>query len=225
MLGVVLSCVRLFETPQTVACQAPLSMEFPSQEYWSGSSWPRDQTLVSCTAGRFFIVWATRVSTSPNTHRINFPHQYPRLQINKSKIKLSVTFLACSTPFYSLIQLSLFTSLFQSMVPTSCHPNSKPRPLESASLSSLLLSRFCCCLVIKLCRLFHDPMENPLSRLKASKSSEFCFLDHCSSGPFLSILITTCLRLLSTGRQNDLHASISSFLTTLLVHEDYIIFP
>ena len=62
--------------------------------------------------------------------------------------------------------------------------------------------------------------ERPLA-----KSSEFCFLDHCSSGPFLSILITTCLRLLSTGRQNDLHASISSFLTTLLVHEDYIIFP
>ena len=25
MLGVVLSCVRLFETPQTVSCQAPLS--------------------------------------------------------------------------------------------------------------------------------------------------------------------------------------------------------
>jgi len=25
-----------------------------------GSSWPRDQTCVSCTAGRFFTVWATR---------------------------------------------------------------------------------------------------------------------------------------------------------------------
>ena len=23
-------------TPRSVACQAPLSMEFPSQEYWSG---------------------------------------------------------------------------------------------------------------------------------------------------------------------------------------------
>ena len=47
-----LSCVQLFETPWTVAvcrsvtsdsetpwtvpCQAPLSMEFPRQEYWSG---------------------------------------------------------------------------------------------------------------------------------------------------------------------------------------------
>ena len=32
----VFSCVRLFVTPKTVAHQAPLSMEFPRQEYWSG---------------------------------------------------------------------------------------------------------------------------------------------------------------------------------------------
>ena len=32
----VLSCVRLFVTPWTVAHQAPLSMEFSRQEYWSG---------------------------------------------------------------------------------------------------------------------------------------------------------------------------------------------
>ena len=31
-----LSCVRLFETPWTVACQAPPSMGFPRQGYWSG---------------------------------------------------------------------------------------------------------------------------------------------------------------------------------------------
>ena len=42
--------------------QAPLSMEIPRQEYWSGlpcpllggSSQPGDSTQVSCTAGRFF---------------------------------------------------------------------------------------------------------------------------------------------------------------------------
>ena len=32
-----LSCVQLFATPSTVAHQAPLSMRFPKQEYWSGS--------------------------------------------------------------------------------------------------------------------------------------------------------------------------------------------
>ena len=31
-----LSCVQLFVTPWTVAHQAPLSMGFPRQEYWSG---------------------------------------------------------------------------------------------------------------------------------------------------------------------------------------------
>ena len=32
--------VRLFVTLWTVACQAPLSMEFPRQEYWSGEPLP-----------------------------------------------------------------------------------------------------------------------------------------------------------------------------------------
>ena len=31
-----LSCVRLCATPWTVAQQAPLSMGFPRQDYWSG---------------------------------------------------------------------------------------------------------------------------------------------------------------------------------------------
>ena len=35
-----LSCVRLFVTPWTIAHQAPLSMEFSRQEYWSGLPFP-----------------------------------------------------------------------------------------------------------------------------------------------------------------------------------------
>ena len=53
-----------FATPWTVACQAPLSMEFSRPEYWSvlpflsarESSQPKDQTWVSCIAGGFFTV-------------------------------------------------------------------------------------------------------------------------------------------------------------------------
>ena len=54
----------------TTACQAPLSMGFSRQVYWilewvvisfsRGSSLPRDQTQVSCIAGRFFTHWAMR---------------------------------------------------------------------------------------------------------------------------------------------------------------------
>ena len=35
-----LSHVQLFETPWTVAYQAPLSLGFPRQEYWSGLPFP-----------------------------------------------------------------------------------------------------------------------------------------------------------------------------------------
>ena len=81
-----LSRVWLFATPWTVAYQAPLSVGFSRQEYWSGlkpsssvhgifqarvlerfavsfsrrSSQPRDQTWVSHIAGRCFTIWATR---------------------------------------------------------------------------------------------------------------------------------------------------------------------
>ena len=34
------SCVQIFATPGTVARQAPLSMEFSRQEYWSGLPCP-----------------------------------------------------------------------------------------------------------------------------------------------------------------------------------------
>ena len=60
-----LSHVWLFATPWTIACQAPLSIGFSRQEYWSGlplsfSRWPsrpRNWSHISCvsrTAGRFF---------------------------------------------------------------------------------------------------------------------------------------------------------------------------
>ena len=63
-----LSCfshVQLFATLWTAAHQAPLSVGFARQEYWSGvakpssrgSSRPRDQTHISCSncfAGGFF---------------------------------------------------------------------------------------------------------------------------------------------------------------------------
>ena len=67
-----LSRVWLFETPWTVAYQAPPSMGFSRQECWSGlpfpspreSSRPRNRTQVSHIAGRRFTVWATREAIS-----------------------------------------------------------------------------------------------------------------------------------------------------------------
>ena len=55
------SGIRLFVAPWTVACQAPLSMGFSKQEYWSGvpsPSRPRDWTGVSCM-GRWILYCRT----------------------------------------------------------------------------------------------------------------------------------------------------------------------
>ena len=41
------SCVRLFGTLWTVTCQAPLSMEFSRQQYWSGELFPSPQLNVN----------------------------------------------------------------------------------------------------------------------------------------------------------------------------------
>ena len=60
----VLSHVRLFETPWTVARQAPLSLGFPRQEYWDGLPFPSPGGLHNpgikpvsspASAGGFFI--------------------------------------------------------------------------------------------------------------------------------------------------------------------------
>ena len=66
LVVVLVSRVWLCETPWTVAHEAPLSMGFSRQEYWSRLPFPsqvtsqsRDQTQVSCTAGRFFTTWTT----------------------------------------------------------------------------------------------------------------------------------------------------------------------
>ena len=50
----------------TVACQAPWFLEISRQEYWSGEPFPFPdlsnpyRIQVSCIAGRFSTVWATR---------------------------------------------------------------------------------------------------------------------------------------------------------------------
>ena len=58
-----LSYVPFFVTPWTVAHQAPLSMEFSRQEYWSdiysllqGIFLTQKSNRVSCMAGSFFTI-------------------------------------------------------------------------------------------------------------------------------------------------------------------------
>ena len=64
-----LNRVQLFATLWTAIYQAPLSMEFSRQEYWSGLLFSSPGDLPdpgveanqdSCTAGRSFTIWATQ---------------------------------------------------------------------------------------------------------------------------------------------------------------------
>ena len=62
------SCPTLCDPMDYIAHQAPLStgtpqariLEWVAMPSFRGSSLPRDQTQVSCSAGRFFTLWATR---------------------------------------------------------------------------------------------------------------------------------------------------------------------
>ena len=61
-----LSHVRLFVTPWTVAHQAPLSMGFPRQEYWSGLSFPTPGDLPNPgTELRLFHLLPCQVNSLP----------------------------------------------------------------------------------------------------------------------------------------------------------------
>ena len=61
-----LSHVQLFVIPWTVACQAPLPMGFPRQEYWSSFPFPPEgifptqrSTSISCIGRWILYYWAT----------------------------------------------------------------------------------------------------------------------------------------------------------------------
>ena len=61
------SCVRLFATLRIVACQAPLSMEFPRQEYWSVLPCPPPRDLPDPGIKPMSLTLAGGVSTTSAT--------------------------------------------------------------------------------------------------------------------------------------------------------------
>ena len=65
-----LSCVnhvRLFVTPWTVARQAPLSVGFPRQEYWSGLPFPSPDLCVNESKFTFMLnAWVNSIFVEYN---------------------------------------------------------------------------------------------------------------------------------------------------------------
>ena len=54
-------------------------LEWVAYLFSSGSSWPRNQTGVSCMTDKFFTTWATREKRSP----LNFKIKYSKVQHTK----------------------------------------------------------------------------------------------------------------------------------------------
>ena len=65
MYACVRSCLWLFQSPWTVACQVLLSMRFPRQEYWSGLPFPSPVDLPN--PDRTYLHW--QVDSLPPSHQ------------------------------------------------------------------------------------------------------------------------------------------------------------
>ena len=77
-----LSCVQLFVTPRTAACQAPLSLGFSRQEYWSGFPFPSPERhqlpLISKVSPSRTLMSGEEIrlrtqSTIHKSHKATFP--------------------------------------------------------------------------------------------------------------------------------------------------------
>ena len=82
----VLRCVWFFVIPWTVACQAPLFMEFSKQEYWSRLPFPAEgdlpdptlETMSPTLAGGFFTTVPSgkhQIAISMNDPYAAYPYQ------------------------------------------------------------------------------------------------------------------------------------------------------
>ena len=102
----VLSCVQLFVTLLTLACQDPLSMEFSRQEYWSGLlfptpgdlSDPRRMMQPPASLGRFFTNNASWEALYLGSICFCFYFHYSRKWVKKN---LAVIFVSVLPVFLS----------------------------------------------------------------------------------------------------------------------------
>ena len=88
----VLEHLRVVSLCDSVSCRLPGSLvhgilqarilEWRATPFFRESPWPRDQTRVSCTAGRFFNIWAAR--EAQEMHRVLLLIIWKKLETTKS---------------------------------------------------------------------------------------------------------------------------------------------
>ena len=85
----VLSCVQLFATSWTVACQALLSMEFSRQEYWSRFQFPTSGDLPKPGIEPVSPALAVRFFTTESPGK---PHRVTYLAVKTKNHALSIKY-------------------------------------------------------------------------------------------------------------------------------------
>ena len=73
--------------------ESPRILEWVAYSFFRGSSWPRNWTGVSCTAGRFFYTWATRKAHYKYMN-LYLAGGYPTGQGNSKHSLFSISFLS-----------------------------------------------------------------------------------------------------------------------------------
>ena len=178
------SSVWLFETPWTVAHQAPLSMGFSRQEHWSGlpcslpgeSSQPRAQTCIS------YVPCIGREVLHHSRHQLNIKNQKASSPTSLVKdiilffykrifIYLDVPGLSCSTRDFSC---SMGTFSRCSVWDLILWPEIEPRPptlgVPGSRWTTREVSRTAFMTKVKLHSRLNDERERLASRRKGHSS-------------------------------------------------------
>ena len=95
-------------TPRTVACQPPLSMGFPSQDYWSGVSFPSPRDLphprIELTSpaliGEFFPTEPCTQTSRAHLAPLGGPNTIPKGETGDDGYKTRVSFTSFGIEVY-----------------------------------------------------------------------------------------------------------------------------
>ena len=110
-----LSRARLFATPWTVACQAPLSIEFSRQEYWSRLPFPSPkeiENIFNCTYLHIHHFPHTSfLCTDPDFHLVLFSFNLG----TSCNISYSITLLVMNSLIFFNVKDSYLKDIFHGM--------------------------------------------------------------------------------------------------------------
>ena len=115
-----LSCVQLFVTLWTIACQGPLSMEFSRQEYWSGLLFPSPKLYI---LPPFFL-----------KHRVLPKSRYQFSSVTQSSLTLCNP-MNCSMPGSSVHGI-FQTRILEWVAISSSRGSSQPRDRTQVSCTA-----------------------------------------------------------------------------------------